>query len=263
MNQIKLLTSLLLAGLLAEILTGCPGGATSASQTTAATSQTDTGTSLTSATTAPSSATTAQTTATSQSLTTTTTTPASVRKPAIYLYPSQATAVRVTLTFQGLLTCTYPTYDHGWQITAYPDGRLVNQADGREYSYLYWEGLSAASYDFSQGFVVPGGQTTAFLQEKLAWLGLTPREYNEFIVYWLPQMQGNPYNLITFQDTAYTDQAALAIEPQPDSLLRIFMAYRPLQEPVDLPEPSLRRFRRTGFAVVEWGGTCVEPATGP
>ena len=46
--------------------------------------------------------------------------------------------------------------------------------------------------DFSRGFVVRGSDTAAFLREKLAYMGLTPREYNEFIVYWLPRMQNNP-----------------------------------------------------------------------
>ena len=38
-------------------------------------------------------------------------------------------------------------------------------------------------------------------------MGLTPREYNEFIVYWLSKMQHNAYNLIAFQGSEYTDHA--------------------------------------------------------
>ena len=36
-------------------------------------------------------------------------------------------------------TYTYPTYNDGWEVTAYPDGRLINKADGTEH-YLFWEG---------------------------------------------------------------------------------------------------------------------------
>ena len=57
---------------------------------------------------------------------------------------------------------------------------------------------------------------------------MTPREYNEFIVYWLPKMQDNPYNLISFQSECYTDTAKLDIDPTPDSVLRVFMAWKPL-----------------------------------
>ena len=107
----------------------------------------------------------------------------------------------------------------------------------------------------SRGFVVKGSDTAEFLQEKLSYLGLTPREYNEFIVYWLPKMQDHPYNLIAFQQEAYTDSAALTISPQPDSILRVFMAYQPLEQPVEIEEQALAPFAREGFAVVEWGGT--------
>ena len=176
-------------------------------------------------------------------------------KPVIYLYPTETTEVEVQLELNGTLDCTYPAYQDGWKVTAYPDGTLINHADGREYSYLYWEGTSDVQYDLSHGFVVKGSDTATFLQEKLAYMGLTPREYNEFIVYWLPLMQNNPYNLITFQGTAYTDTAKLTITPKPDSLLRVFMVYQPLEQPVTIPEQTLTAFDRKGFSVIEWGGS--------
>ena len=92
------------------------------------------------------------------------------------------------------------------------------------------------------------------MQETLAEIGLTPREYNEFIVYWLPLMEDNPYNLITFQGDAYTDGAKLSITPKPDSLLRVFMAWMPLEEPMEIDAPEIKPFERNGFTVVEWGG---------
>lgn len=175
-------------------------------------------------------------------------------KPVIYLYPQEPLEISVKLDFKGELTCTYPLYEDGWRIKAYPDGTLENPSDGREYSYLFWEGSSQADYDMSKGFVVKGEDTAAFLQEKLALLGLLPKEYNEFIVYWLPKMQENPYNLITFQTERYTEHARLVITPEPDSILRVFMVYQPLEEPVSIDEPLLTGFVREGFTVVEWGG---------
>lgn len=136
--------------------------------------------------------------------------------------------------------------------------KIINLADGKEYSYLFWEGKDNTKYDFSKGFVVKGEDTKEFLQEKLSYLGLLPHEYNEFIVYWLPKMQDNKYNLITFQGEAYTENAALTISPQPDSILRVFMAYKPLKKNIDIEEQELSSFERKGFTVVEWGGTCVE-----
>ena len=94
-------------------------------------------------------------------------------------------------------------------------------------------------------------------REKLDYMGLTPEEYNEFIVYWLPRMQENAYNLITFQQERYTDTAVLTVDPQPDSLLRIFMAWKPLKRYIEVEEPELPVLERTGFVLVEWGGTEV------
>ncbi|WP_298481686.1 hypothetical protein [uncultured Ruminococcus sp.] len=180
------------------------------------------------------------------------------KKPVIYLYPEEETEVSVRLDFAGELTCTYPAYENGWNVIAQPDGTLTNLADGKEYSYLYWEGMSQTAWDMSEGFVVKGEDTAHFLQETLSAMGLTPREYNEFIVYWLPRMQENPYNLITFQQDAYTDAAKLEITPEPDSVLRVFMAYQALDEPLTVEEAEIEPFTRNGFAVVEWGGTEVE-----
>ena len=174
-------------------------------------------------------------------------------KPVIYLYPEEETEVTVRLDYDGTLTCTYPAYEDGWTVTAAPDGTLRDEA-GQTYSYLYWEGAAQTEYDFSQGFCVPGADTAAFLEDALSRLGLTRREANEFIVYWLPRMEANPYNLIAFQAEDYTNHARLTVTPEPDSLLRVFMAWKPLEAPAGLPAQELPAFNRTGFTVVEWGG---------
>ena len=177
-------------------------------------------------------------------------------KPVLYLYPEAETEVTVRLEYKGRLTCTYPAPDPdgAWRVTARPDGTLTDN-QGREYSYLFWEGASDETHpDFSRGFVVRGSDTAAFLREKLAYMGLTPREYNEFIVYWLPRMQDNPWNLIAFQGKNYTDSAPLTVTPRPDSILRVFMAYRPLDAPISVPLQELTPFVRKGFTLVEWGG---------
>ncbi|MBZ9687453.1 hypothetical protein G9F72_014070 [Clostridium estertheticum] len=180
---------------------------------------------------------------------------AKVKKPVIYLYPTSQQTVSVKLEYKGELTCTYPEYKDGWKVNARQDGTLTNLADNREYSYLYWEGVSNNKWDMSKGFVVAGTETEKFLQEKLEYLGLTPKEYNEFIVYWLPVMKDNKYNLITFAGKDYEDIAKLKITPNPDSILRIMMVFKPLNKSIKIEEQKLNQFVRKGFAVVEWGGT--------
>lgn len=177
-------------------------------------------------------------------------------KPVIYLYPEVETEVTVTVDCDGALTCTYPAYEDGWTVTAAPDGTLTDTS-GQLYSYLYWEGTSQGEFSFSEGFCVRGSDTGVFLEEALSALGLTRREANEFIVYWLPQMEGNAYNLISFQGSAYTEQVRLTISPEPDGVVRVFMAWKALDSPVDIPPQQLPAFTRTGFTVVEWGGCQV------
>ena len=179
-------------------------------------------------------------------------------KPVIYLYPEEKTQVSVTLDFDGELTSTYPAYEDGWTVDASPDGTLTDPATGRQYYCLFWEGISPTEYDFSSGFCAAGENTAAFLEDALADLGLTEKEANEFIIYWLPKMEHNPYNLISFQTEAYTDSAALTIDPAPDTLIRVFMACQGLDQPVEVEPQTLTAPDRTGFTAVEWGGAEIK-----
>lgn len=183
--------------------------------------------------------------------------PNAAYKPVIYLYPEEETKVSVNLNLNGRLTCTYPSYKEGWTVTAVPDGTLTD-ANGQTYNYLYWEGETYAQYDLSKGFCVKGEDTAAFLEGALEQLGLTRREANEFIVYWLPLMEQNLYNIISFQTDIYTDNAKLMVDPAPDTLIRVFMAWQSADEYVELEKQDLTAPERTGFTVVEWGGTEIK-----
>lgn len=178
-------------------------------------------------------------------------------KPVIYLYPEKQTEVSVKLELDGGLTCTYPEYKGGWNVTAEPDGTLTDST-GQTYNYLYWEGKTFAQYDLSKGFCVKGKDTAKFLEYALKNLGLNRKEANEFIVYWLPLMQDNPYNIISFQTDIYTDAAKLEISPKPDTLIRVFMAWQASDNYVELPEQTLLAPERNGFTVIEWGGTEIK-----
>lgn len=180
-----------------------------------------------------------------------------LRKPVIYLYPEEQTDVTVTLDINGELTCTYPEYNGGWDITALPDGTLYD-ASGRKYDSLFWEAAADMEFDFSEGFCVKGEDTVEFLQWALDEQGMTQQESNDFIVYWLPYMQDNEYNVIAFQSDSYTDIAVLHITPKPDNIKRVFMAYYPSEKHVDIVEQRLDGFKRNGFTVVEWGGAVKE-----
>ena len=178
-------------------------------------------------------------------------------KPVIYLYPEEETEVTVTLDYSGRLTCTYPRYDNDWTVTAAPDGTLTD-TNGQTYNYLYWEGETYTQYDLSKGLCVKGEDTAAFLENSLAKLGLNRREANEFIVFWLPMMEQNPYNIISFQSDIYTESAKLTVAPAPDTVIRVFMAWQASDEFAPLETQALSAPEREGFTVIEWGGTEVK-----
>ena len=149
--------------------------------------------------------------------------------------------------------------EEGWHVIAHPDGSMTNLADGRNYDYLFWEGTMGPELaDFSNAACVAGEDTVAFLENYLTTAGLNDSEIDDFISYWLPQMEGNAYNLIAFPTEVYAEKAKLNVYPKPDSELRVFMVFQALDEPTDseitMPEP----FERKGFTVVEWGGCEIE-----
>jgi len=178
-------------------------------------------------------------------------------KPVIYLYPEKEQEIEVKLDLEGEFTFTYPEYNNGWKVTAKPDGTVIS--DGEEYSYLFWEGdMSNFKPDFKEGFVVKGSDSAEFLRNTLSKMGLTPKEYNEFIVYWAPILQENEYNKIYFAKEEYERSARLTITPEPDSVLRVYMVYEEADGNEVLPEQEIIPFERKGFTVVEWGGHLVE-----
>lgn len=182
-----------------------------------------------------------------------------VKKPILYLYPETDTELTVTLGRPEALTTSYPAYGDGWHVLAHPDGTLEDLNTGRSLYALYWEGQSQAVPPMDEGFVVAGADAATFLEEKLAALGLTEREAQEFIVYWLPILLDHPYNLIRFAGIDEINAAMpLAFSVEPDTLIRVYMVTKPLEAPVEVPEQVLPEApARTGFTVVEWGGSAL------
>ena len=110
-----------------------------------------------------------------------------------------------------------------------------------------------------------GSDTADFLWTELKEIGLSDKEANEFIVYWLPRMQDNAYNLISFEGLDPSDSYNKDFELKvtdgdgntADSVLRVMMAWKAVNEPVEIEPQTFNGFERNGFTVVEWGGSEV------
>ena len=180
-------------------------------------------------------------------------------KPVLYLYPEDTTDVNVKVNLSNhSFAHAYPAYKpEGWNMIASPNGDLKDPETGRQYYTLFWEtkGPKIAN-NLKKGFVMSGDQTEGFLEEKLEYLGLNFRELNEFMIYWLPQMENNEYNAVYFAFDEYEATSQLEITPAPDNVIRIMMLWEPLDEKITLEEQVLPDApSRDGFTAVEWGGT--------
>ena len=176
-------------------------------------------------------------------------------KPIIYLYPTAETEVNVKLWTPENLSHTYPKYNfEKWRnVVAQPNGDLEDTDTWRKLYALYREWKSDNETNFDEWFVVAWKDTIPFLEEKLEILWLNEREAEEFIVYWLPQMEGNEWNLIRFETKAEQDKnMPLNITPAPDTVIRVMMDWKAIDEPINIPEQKLITPERNGFTVVEW-----------
>lgn len=183
-----------------------------------------------------------------------------IYKPIIYLYPQKTQELSVKLGYKDKITVSYPKYTTGWNIVAQPNGDLIDLNTNKHLYSLYYE--SDAVYKFKvekDGFIVKKEDIIKFLEDKLLILGLTYKEAEEFIIYWLPILQRNNYNYIRFATIEEINQnMPLEFSVQPDSLIRVLMTYKGLNRPIEVEEQQLEIPDRTGFVAVEWGGTEIK-----
>lgn len=181
-------------------------------------------------------------------------------KPVLYLYPTQTANLDVRVHPNGGFTYTDPVYGGGWSVTAQPDGVLTDRKTGKEYPYLFWEGIGLNYPASTSGSVVSRDGLTAFFDSILPQLGLQGREMDDFKSYWVDRLQGSPYHQLTFLSKEQFDEIApLEIEgSDPQSVIRVMMTATPLDSYVSIPPQELpERPDRTGFTVVEWGGVVL------
>lgn len=205
-------------------------------------------------------------------------------KPVVYLYPTKPTNVSVQFVNPVQFTTDIPAYHNEWNVLAHPDGvltdlqpqytdcsRLDSTKPGSEYAktacvnnsypYLYWAGQSfGASYPpQTSGWIVDQNELPVFLQEKLTAIGLSKQEITDMLAYWVPEMlfKQVPYYRVSFLQTPEMNRLIpLRITPVPDTVIRVFLDWTPLESKPDikLPPQILTHIERIGFTAVEWGG---------
>ena len=178
-------------------------------------------------------------------------------KPVIYLYPTESTVVNVQVGIDEF-TKTEPTYQQdGWTVLANPNGLIKNLVDSLTYPYLFWEGQSDKTIMLDEGFTLEKDQIESTLPTILQNIGLNQKETSDFMEFWLPKLVAvnAPYVQFNFIDQkVFETIAPLTILPKPDTVLRVFMYYKGVnQQGADVP--AYTPVIRNGFTAIEWGGT--------
>lgn len=179
-------------------------------------------------------------------------------KPVIYLYPTKDTQISVKVGAD--ITQSEPLYPTtGWTVLAHPDGQLDYQ--GRVYPNLFWEGTGQGIYpDLKNfGFVVSQKNLLSTLKNHLKQLGLNTQETSDFLEFWTPLLPISPYVRLTWLGTVDMNRLApFSVTPRPDTVIRIFLDFASLDQPISLIPQKLSSLPRRGFTLVEWGGLLVK-----
>ena len=172
------------------------------------------------------------------------------RKPAIYLYPEEDSAVSIRLEIKGWITKTIPSYDRGWNVSVSKDGLIEG-----EYDYLFYEAKLLRTDFPKTGWVVKYEDLSVWFDLNLIKLGLNEKEKNQFKEYWMGALPKSAYYEIKLADENYLNtNMALDILPKPDTVIRLLFKFKPLKKEVVIPQPDIITPNRSGFTVVEWGG---------
>lgn len=175
------------------------------------------------------------------------------KKPNIYLYPEKTEDLSVYVTPNGKITKSIPEYNEGWKVTVYPSGKIDNT-----YDFLFYEASLNYQFTLNKGWIVNKDIFNEEMNNILTSIGLNSKEKADFIEYWSKELnwKTNRYAAYYLDPKEIDEAIKLNISKEPDSLLRAFFYFVPLNdnENLEIKKPEIQEFKRSGFTVVEWGG---------
>jgi hypothetical protein len=173
-----------------------------------------------------------------------------VYKPNIYLYPETITQVKVTLkpNKDCKIIASVPEHKNGWNVLVDQNGVIDNQ-----FEYLFYEGKIKNVPD-GFGWSVACAELWQFLPGKMTEYGFNEKEIKDFVDYWQEHLPKSEfYEIMPVINQEIEKEFALAIEPKPEAVLRVWFYINPTNSKKDLSPPSIPKFERKGFTVIEWG----------
>ncbi|MEA3272805.1 MAG: hypothetical protein U9P90_04030 [Patescibacteria group bacterium] len=176
--------------------------------------------------------------------------PPGVKKPAVYLYPTETSEIEVKVYVNGHITEAEPNYLTGWKVTAESNGLI-----DKEYDYLFYEAQLTNLQLPDEGWIIAFSNLDEWFDETLPKLGLNDKELVQFKEYWMEELtEANYYEVKILEDQFLEENMNLIINPKPDTMIRLNFYFKPHSEKNEMKEPTIKTPQRTGFTVVEWGG---------
>ncbi len=176
--------------------------------------------------------------------------PPGVKKPAVYLYPTETSEIEVKVDVNGFITEAEPNYLTGWKVIAEPNGLIDDK-----YDYLFYEAQLTNLQLPKQGWIVEYSNLDNWFDETLPLLGLNDKEITQFKEYWMKELtETNYYEIKILEKQFLNENMNLMITPKPETIIRLNFYFKPLSDKIEIEEPTIETPKRTGFTVVEWGG---------
>jgi hypothetical protein len=175
-----------------------------------------------------------------------------VRKPNIYIYPTQKIKLDVYLNFPngGSIVQSSPQYNNGWKITVDTSGLIDD-----EYHYLFYECRVPNYFQKEKGWIIKQKNLENFFRKNLSLTGFLNKEMEDFIEYWIPRLDYSTEYIIYPQfRNDIIPLIELNISEIPDCILRYFYLIEENSKGIiTIDKPVIPTFKRSEFTVAEWG----------
>ncbi|MEJ2636966.1 MAG: hypothetical protein P8184_16970, partial [Calditrichia bacterium] len=169
-----------------------------------------------------------------------------VRKPNIYIYPTETCSVTIKLEFPlgGKIIDSEPVYNDGWSVKVKTSGKIDD-----EYDYLYYEAKCPEVYQYDAGWIVTKDSLNEFFSGNLRHAGFNEKENADFREYWIPKLVDHKYYIIYPQYSRDIQKIIrLKSSIKPDNILRLFYVIKGINSRKEgLPAPvRIPSFNRNG-----------------
>jgi hypothetical protein len=174
-----------------------------------------------------------------------------VRKPNIYIYPSDKIDLTITLNFPkgGKILESIPDYQNEWNVTVDPSGKINDQ-----YNFLFYEAQIPPLLQKEYGWIISGKNLEQFFTQNLNSLLFSEKEISDFIEYWIPILDWDrSYVIYPHFNQELSEILDLKLSINPDNLIRVIYSIEKYQGSENIKTPEIPAYRREGFTVLEWG----------